>query len=265
MYPQVARRYAMRVAVVGGTGTVGRYTVDALRKAGHHTVVISRTQGVDLTTGVGLEKALTGVDTVIDVSSPMGADAQSTIKAFQKATTNLIKAEEKAKIRHHVLLSIVGIDRFEGNAHIAGKRLQEEMLSKTLLPVTIMRATQFHEFAGTLVARLRKGNKVELPPLLIQPVAAAEVGDVLVEIAGGSPHGRAAELAGPEPQDLIDMARRTMAVRGESIRLVPSWRTGWFGVDAAGEVLLPGPEARFARTTFDEWLKTVKVKATSVV
>jgi uncharacterized protein YbjT (DUF2867 family) len=255
----------MRVAVVGGTGTAGRYTVEALRKAGHQIVIISRSQGVDLTTGVGLDKALTGVDTVIDVSSLMGPDAESTIKLFQKATVNLVKAEQKAKIRHHVLLSIVGIDRFEGNPHIAGKRLQEEMLSKTLLPVTIMRATQFHEFAGTLLSAVRKGNVAEIPPLLIQPVAASDVGEILVEIAGGAPHGRAADLAGPETHDLVDMARRTLAARGESIKLVPSWRTGWFGVDAAGEVLLPGPDARFARTTFDEWLTSVKARATSGV
>jgi uncharacterized protein YbjT (DUF2867 family) len=88
----------------------------------------------------------------------------------------------------------------------------------------------------------------------VQPVAAADVGDVLAEIAGGDPQGRATDLAGPEPQDLVDMARRTLAARGESIRLLPSWRTGVFGIDAAGEVLLPGPDARLAPTTFDAWL-----------
>lgn len=93
-----------------------------------------------------------------------------------------------------------------------------------------------------------------MPPLLVQPVAAADVGDVLAEIATSAPQGRATDLAGPEPQDLVDMARRTLAVRGESIRLIPSWRSGLFGVDAAGEALLPGPEARLAPTTFDAWL-----------
>ena len=50
------------------------------------------------------------------------------------------------------------------------------------------------------------------------------------------------------------MARRTLAPRGEAIRLVPSWRTGLFRVDPAGEVLLPGPDARLAPITFDTWL-----------
>jgi len=50
------------------------------------------------------------------------------------------------------------------------------------------------------------------------------------------------------------MARRTLSARGESIRLIPSWRSGLFGVEAAGEVMLPGPDARLAPTTFDAWL-----------
>lgn len=105
-----------------------------------------------------------------------------------------------------------------------------------------------------MVGWTRSGDVATLPPLLVQPVAAADVADVLVEVALGAPQGRAPDLAGPEPQDLIDMARRTLAARGESIRLIPSWRTGIFGLDAAGEVLLPGPGARIAPTTFEAWL-----------
>jgi uncharacterized protein YbjT (DUF2867 family) len=100
------------------------------------------------------------------------------------------------------------------------------------------------------------GQVATLPPLLVQPVAASDVGKVLAEIAAGAPQGRATDLAGPEPQDLVDMARRTLAARGESIRLMPSWRTGVFGVEAVGEVLLAGPEARLAPTTFDAWFAT---------
>jgi hypothetical protein len=118
-----------------------------------------------------------------------------------------------------------------------------------------LRGTQFHEFAGIVVAWTRKGQVAVVPPLLVQPVAAADVGDALGEIAAGAPQGRVTDLAGPEPQDLVDMARRTLSARGESIRLIPSWRTGLFGVEAAGEMLLPGPEARLAPTTFDAWLQ----------
>ena len=93
-----------------------------------------------------------------------------------------------------------------------------------------------------------------IAPLLIQPVAPADVADVLAEIATGPPQGRCPDLAGPETHDLVDLARRTRAARGTSIRLVPTWSSGLFGVDMAGDVLLPGPGAPIAPTTFDEWL-----------
>jgi uncharacterized protein YbjT (DUF2867 family) len=244
----------MRIAVIGGTGVAGRHAVDSVRRAGHEAVVVSRARGVDLSTGAGLDEALAGVDAVIDVSGMQGPDAESTRRLFATATRNLLAAEQRAGVRHHVLLSIVGVDRIEGNAHFAGKRTQEELLFAGPVPVTIQRATQFHEFAETVVAWTRQGDVASIPPLLVQPVAAADVGDVLAEIAGGDPQGRATDLAGPQPEDFVDMARRALAARGEAIRLLPSWRTGVFGIDAAGEMLLPGPDARLAPTTFDAWL-----------
>jgi uncharacterized protein YbjT (DUF2867 family) len=252
----------MRIAVIGGTGVVGRHTVEALRRAGHDPVVVARSRGVDISTGAGLDDALAGVDVVIDVTNIQAPDAEVTRNLFAAATKNLLAAEQRAQVRHHVLLSVVGIDRLEGNAHFDGKRRQEQLLSDSPVPVTIQRATQFHEFAWQVVQWTRLGQMATVPPLLVQPIAAADVADVLAEIATSVPQGRAADLAGPEPQDLVDMARRTLAARGESIRLIPSWRSGLFGVDAAGEVLLPGPEARLAPTTFDAWLAGQSVTAT---
>jgi uncharacterized protein YbjT (DUF2867 family) len=252
----------MRIAVIGGTGVAGRHTVEALNRVGHDTVVVTRSQGVDVTTGADLDAALAGVEVVIDVSTLQGSDHESTRALFATATRHLVAAERRARIRHHILLSIVGVDRIEGNAHYAGKRAQEEVLTSSSLPLTIQRVTHFHEFAETVVAWTRQGHVATLPPLLVQPVAAADVGDALAELAAGDPRGRATDLAGPEPQDLIDMARRTLAARGESIRLIPNWRTGVFGLDAAGEALLPGPEARLAPTTFDAWLLRQAAPAT---
>jgi uncharacterized protein YbjT (DUF2867 family) len=245
---------SMRIAVIGGTGIVGRKTVDALKRAGHDAVVIARSRGVDVSSGEGLDEALAGVQSVIDVTNMQGSDAEATLKLFAVATRNLLAAEQRAGVGHHVLLSIVGIDHLAGNAHFAGKREQEQMVSNGPVPFTIQRATQFHEFAWQVVQWTRQGGSAIVPPLLVQPVAAADVGTVLAEIVTRGPRGRAIDLAGPEPQDLIDMARRTLVARGESIRLIPSWRSGVFGLDAAGEVLLAGPEARLGPTTFDTWL-----------
>lgn len=200
----------MRIAVIGGTGVAGRYTVKALRRTGHDAVVLSRSRGVDVSTGKGLDEALVGADAVIDVINLQAPDVQSTQDLFLTATRNILAAEQRAKVRHHVLLSIVGLDRIEGNAHYAGKRLREEILLSAPIPVTIQRATQFHEFAGMVMEWTRQGDVATVPLLLVQPVAASDVGEVLAEVSAGDPQGRAPDLAGPERQDLVDMARRTL-------------------------------------------------------
>jgi uncharacterized protein YbjT (DUF2867 family) len=252
----------MRIAVIGGTGLTGRHTVEALRRAGHEAVVVARATGVDLLTGDGLAAALAGVEVVIDSINLQPTAAEATGAQFETAMKNLLSAEERAGVKHHVLLSIVGIDRLKGNAHYEGKRTQEALLATSKVPATIQRVSQFHEFAGMLVSWFRKEDVVRLPPLLLQPVAISDVAEVLVEVATEAPRGRAVDLVGPEPQDLIDMARRTLEARGESLRLVPSWRDTAFGLEAAGEVFLPGPEVRMGRITFDSWLAEQRERST---
>lgn len=243
----------MRIAVAGGTGLTGRQAVQALRRAGHDAVVLARSVGVDLAAGDGLADALVGVDAVVDVLNTPTVDAEQARAFFATTTGQLLAAEHHAGVRHHVVLSIVGVDRVQGNAHYAGKREQERVALAGPVPVTIVRATQFFDFAAMVVRWTRRGQVATVPPLLVQPVAVADVADVLVQVAAGTPRNGVGELAGPEPQDLVDMARRTLAARGESLRLVPSWR-GPFGIEMAGEVLLPGPDAQIAPTTFEAWL-----------
>lgn len=243
----------MRVAVVGATGRTGRRTVVALRRQGHQPVAIARAAGIDILTGDGLVEALDGVDAVIDVSNAPTRNADQARAFFGTGTANLLAAERQARVRHHVVLSIVGLDRVTGNAHYAGKRHQEERALAGPTPATVLRATQFYEFAAMVVGWTRRDGTALVPPLLVQPLAVADLAEILVETVAGVGRGDIREVAGPEPQDLVDMARRTLAARGEALRLVPTWR-GPFGIEMAGEVLLPGPHARLTTTTFDQWL-----------
>jgi uncharacterized protein YbjT (DUF2867 family) len=243
----------MRVAVVGATGRIGRFTVEALERRGHETVGISRTQGVDVHTGEGVVMALRGVDAVVDACSCNATDRDEAVAFFSRSTRNLLEAERQAGVQHHVLLSIAGLTRVTGNAHYAGKRAQEELVERGPVPWSVVRATHFHDFAEMVTTWTERDGRATIAPLLIQPVAPADVADVLAEVAIGQPQGRCPDLAGPEPQDLVDLARRTRAARGTSIRLVSTW-SGVFGLDMAGDVLLPGPDARIAPTTFDDWL-----------
>ena len=243
----------MRIAVAGATGNIGSLTVAALNREGHEVILISRSLGVDLVTGDGLDDALTGVEALIDVTNGPAADRDETVAYFAATTRNLLAAEERAGVRHHVLLSIVGIDQIEGNAHYAGKREQERLVAAGPVPWTIVPATLFHDFAAMVAGWTEQDGVATIAPLLVQPIAPADVAEVLAEITVGAPRGRYADVAGPEPQDLVDMARRTNQARGLEVKLVPTW-SGLFGPSMAGNVLLPGDGARIAPTTFDEWL-----------
>jgi uncharacterized protein YbjT (DUF2867 family) len=243
----------MRIAVAGATGNIGARTVAALERDGHEVVRISRSLGVDLVTGAGLDDALAGVDAVVDAISAPPTDREQTATYFGTTTSNLLAAEQRAGVRHHVLLSIVGIHGIEGNAHYSGKREQERLVTEGPVPWTIVPATQFHDFAAMVAGWTERDGVATIAPLLVQPIAPADIAEILAEIATGEPQGRYVDVAGPETQDLVDMARRTNEVRGRVVKLVPTW-SGIFEVSMAGNVLLPGENARIAPTTFDDWL-----------
>ncbi len=244
----------MRVAVVGATGRIGALVVEALMREGHEAVRISRRLGVDVTAPQGLDRALDGAEAVIDTTNSTGTDRSEVVRFFTAVTRNLLAAEERAGVGHHVLLSISGLHKVPGgSAHYAGKRAQEELVSAAAVPWTIVPATQFHDFAAMVAGWVERDGSATIAPLLLQPIAPRDVAEILVEIATGTPQGRYRDIAGPETQDLVDMARRTYAARGREIRLVPTWE-GIFGTAMAGNVLLPGSEARLAPTTFDAWL-----------
>lgn len=243
----------MRIAVAGATGNIGARTVAALERDGHEVVRISRSLGVDLVTGAGLDDALADVDAVVDAISAPPTDREQTATYFGTTTSNLLAAEQRAGVRHHVLLSIVGIHGIEGNAHYSGKREQERLVTEGPVPWTIVPATQFHDFAAMVAGWTERDGVATIAPLLVQPIAPADIAEILAEIATGEPQGRYVDVAGPETQDLVDMARRTNEVRGRVVKLVPTW-SGIFEVSMAGNVLLPGENARIAPTTFDDWL-----------
>lgn len=229
-----------RVAVAGGSGVVGRHVVAALSAAGHEPVPLSRSTGVDVVTGRGLAAALEGADAVVDVTSIATLRKGASVRFFEAATRALLDAE----VPHVVALSIVGADRVR-SGYYAGKLRQEEVLLGSGRPVTLLRSTQFHEFAGQLLERSRIGPLRPVPRMRVQPVAAAAVAAALAELAVGPAQGRVADLAGPDVHELVHLARR-VATRGRVVPLpVPgSMRTG----------LLGGPGARVAGPTFDAWL-----------
>jgi uncharacterized protein YbjT (DUF2867 family) len=242
----------MRIAVAGGTGLVGRHVVDAVAGAGHEPVVLARTRGVDITTGAGLGEALATVEAVIDVSNITTTRRRTSVAFFTAGTQQLLAAGQRAGVRHHVALSIVGVDRVD-LGYYEGKRAQEELVLDGLAPGSVLRATQFHEFPGQLLARAR-GPLALVPSMRVQPVAAREVAAALVALAGGPAEGMAAELAGPAEHEMVDLARRVVRANGQRRRVVGIRMPGAAGRAMADGALLPtGPGPR-GRLTFEQWL-----------
>src|SRR5580693_9677233 len=190
----------MRIAVAGATGRIGRLTVAALDKAGQQPVPLSRATGVDAYTGSGLADALRGADALIDVTNNPSQDMAEIVDFFGTVTKNLLAAEEKAGVRHHVLLSIVGLDHNTRAPHYAGKREKERLVAGGPVPWSIVRATQFHDFAAMVAGWTEKDGTATIAPLLVQPIALADVAGVLAEITAAKPLNGTLDIAGPETQ-----------------------------------------------------------------
>lgn len=241
------------IAVAGGTGLVGRLVVEEVRRAGATPVVVARSAGVDLTTGAGLDDALRGVSAVIDASNVETMSGATSVAFFEAATGHLLAAGERAGVRHHVALSIVGCDRVDLPYYL-GKRRQEELVAAGPVPWTVLRATQFHEFAGQLVDR-SPGPLAIAPRMLSQPVAAAEVAAALVARALGEPVGLAPDLGGPRPERMDRLVRRELRRRGARRLVVPLPMVGTTGRQVKDGGLLPGRGATLGTQTFDAWAR----------
>ncbi|WP_243060198.1 SDR family oxidoreductase [Nocardioides sp. SR21] len=235
----------MKIAVAGGTGVVGRHVVEVARERGHDVVVLARAEGVDLTTGAGLAEWLAGVDAVVDVTS-VRTQKREDAEAFFGGVTRHLQAAGAA---HIVALSIVGIDDVD-TGYYAGKRLQEQVLADGTVPWSVLRATQFHEFAEQALHFVRVGPFSLVPRMLSQPVAAREVAEALVDLAEAGPSGRVADLAGPERHDMVDLARRVAAGR----RVVPVRVPGAAGKAMRSGALCPTGDGPRGTITFDAWL-----------
>ncbi len=254
--PRLGKDGAMRIAVAGGTGVVGRHVVDVARERGIETVVLSRSTGVDLLASDGLAHKIEGADAVIDVTSILTQAGPKSRAFFSIVTANLIEAELAAGVAHHVALSIVGCDKAPFG-YYAGKAAQERLVTRGQIPWTLLRATQFHEFAQQLYSRIKLGPVSVVPTMTSQPVAAREVAERLVELAVAAPSGRALDLAGPEVHRMADMVTRYKKAIDAPGPVYEVALPGGFGRAMRDGTLLPGPTAQRGSQTFAEWVADI--------
>jgi uncharacterized protein YbjT (DUF2867 family) len=248
-----------KIAVAGASGRAGRHVVDILESRGYDVVPVSRTHGVDVITGEGLDQALTGVGTIIDVSTGPTPDEKQATEFFTTATRNLQEAGERAGVRRLVVASIIGIDRFTGGYN-AAKVAQERAAQAGPIPARIVRAAQFHEFVEQLLEWGTQGDVSYVWEMRTQLVSARTVAEALVDLATApDPEFEAAEtteIAGPREERLAEAARLVAARRGEGLRVEeqrdPSYPDSELYASGAA---LPGPDAKLAGPTFEEWLE----------
>jgi uncharacterized protein YbjT (DUF2867 family) len=244
------------IAVIGATGTAGSRVVARLKARDVGIVEISRAHGVDVMSGQELWQALAGVDVVIDVSDPKPADRWSDIgQTLAIATRNIVGACAAREIQRLVVLTIAGIDdpAFDGIPYFEAKRLAKEMVLDGAVPATVVKSTQWYEFATNPAAVTCNDGEVTVEDWLIQPIAADSVADVLVEAALGQTH-MPRTVTGPHAMRLPDLTSKLLARRGDH-RRVRAVRPELAGL-AAG-ALLASDGAQVIGPDIDTWLRTV--------
>ncbi|MGK8557840.1 SDR family oxidoreductase [Nocardia gipuzkoensis] len=243
----------MKFAVIGGTGRIGSQVVRKLTAAGHEAVPAAPSTGVDLITGKGLDQALEGVDVVVNVANSPTFD-EASLDFFRTSMHNLLTAGERAGVRHQVVLSIVGVDQVPQLDYYRAKILQEDLLRQGPTPYSLVRATQFFEFMDAVFAETSDGDTVRLPATRLQPIAAADVVDAVVEVSTGTPLQGIRNVAGPDVFPLDELGRLTLAARHDTRTVVTDDKAGMFAV-VTGDVLTAGPDAHLASTHYRDWIQ----------
>ena len=249
----------MKIVVIGGTGLIGAKAVALLREKGHETVAASPSKGVSTITGEGLQEVLKDADIVIDVTNPPSHDADAIMAFFRDSTRNLTKAEAAAGVRHHVALSIVGVDRVEGNAYYRAKVAQEKAIAASGVPYSIVRATQFYEFLGVIADANTVDGKANLSPHQFQPIAADDVTALLVDAALAAPLNGSIDMAGPVRAPMAQIIGAYLKARDDSRAIVVDPAATYFGGVISEDSLVPTGEARRGNIALEDWLASVNV------
>ena len=241
----------MKIAVIGGTGLIGSQVVKNLTVAGHEAVPHSKSSGLDVISGQGLDAAVAGADVVVNLTnSPTFDDAS--LAFFQTSMDNLLAAALKADVGHVVILSIVGTDLVPELDYYRAKALQENLLAAGSIPYSIVRATQFMEFMDAVLSWTADGGIVRLPATPIQPIAAKDVAAAVAEVAAGAPLNGVHAIAGPEILTLDELGRITLSHKGDNRTVVTDPTAGMFAV-VKGDVLTD-KDAHLAATRYADWL-----------
>src|SRR5262249_6113042 len=253
----------MKIVVIGGTGLIGSKTVPILRQGGHEGVAASPKSGVNTITGEGLKETLTGTQVVIDLTNSPSFEDKAVLEFFQTSGRNLHAAEAAAGVRHHVALSIVGIERSPDNGYFRAKVAQEKLIASAGIPYTIVRATQFLEFLGAIAEAGVVDGKVRLEAGRFQPDAADDVAAFVADAALAAPRNGTVDVAGPERAPFNEVIARYLKAVGDPREVVCDPEARYWGGRVEERSLVPLGEASLGRIGLDEWVRRSPAKARS--
>jgi uncharacterized protein YbjT (DUF2867 family) len=243
-----------KVVVVGGSGLIGKKLVGLLQTRGYDVVSASRATGVNVLAGEGLAEAFRGASVVVDVlNSPSFEDA-AVLEFFETSTRNLLAAEAVAGVQHHIALSVVGTDRLQASGYFRAKLVQERLIEDSPVPFTIVRATQFFEFAAGIAYAATRDRVVSLSTALMQPVAADDVVEALADLVGEKAVQGTVEIAGPEKLRQDDFVGRLLAATGDNRKVVANPDAGYFGTPVTDSSLVAADGARLGTIKYADWL-----------
>jgi uncharacterized protein YbjT (DUF2867 family) len=249
---------SMKIVVIGGTGLIGTKLVNKLRQRGHEVLAAAPSSGVNTITGEGLEQAVAGAQVVVDVSNAPSWEDDAVMAFFETSGRNLLAAEAAAGVGHHVALSVVGTDRLLASGYFRAKMAQENLVKASPIPYTIMRATQFFEFAGAIAQTATEGQTVRLPPAMMQPIAADDVAAFLAEAALAEPLNGMFEAAGPERIRQDDLVRQYLQATRDPRRVFTDPKAPYYGLTVDDQSLVPGDNPRLGNIRYEVWLRELQ-------
>jgi uncharacterized protein YbjT (DUF2867 family) len=244
----------MKIVVIGGSGFIGSKLVPKLRELGQEAIAASPQSGVNTLTGEGLAEVLEGASVVVDVSNSPSWEDSAVLNFFETSTCNLLKYSAAAGVKHFVALSVVGTERLSESGYFRAKIAQEKLIKNSTIPYSIVQATQFFEFLKGIADISMQGDKVHLPPMPFQPMAAEDVASAVGRVAVEAPVNGTVEIAGPEPFRLDELIRRRLAQFNDPREVITDANARYSGAHVDERTLVPGKGARLGETRFETWL-----------
>ena len=157
-------------------------------------------------------------------------------------------------MRHHIALSVVGADRLPDSGYMRAKVAQEKLIKASTVPYTIVRATQFFEFVGSIAQSATDGGTVRLPKAMMQPIVSDDVAAALADVALSPPINDMLEIAGPEPIRMDELVRRFLQATHDGRQVMADSTAHYFGTAVDDRSLTPGANPHIGSTSFVQWL-----------